>query len=201
MRKRSLRAGLILLLVTGWGCSHISSKMERLGGDAVSPRPAEGQAVVVFMRPSSVGYAVESSVFDLKPDHDQFIGIVSAGAKVAYPTAPGQHQFMVIGENADFLNATLVSGRTYYVLVTPRLGWWKARFSLKPVRKSELGTEEFAGWNRDTELVENTDESRQWATDNWDSIEDKKTDYMRKWDAKPQDERDEQTLRPDDGQS
>lgn len=86
------------------------------------------------------------------------------------------------------------------MLVEARMGWWKARFSMTPVRKETLGTADFQTWNNATELITNTDESREWAQENWESIQDKKVDYRRKWDGKSQEERDEQTLRPQDGQ-
>lgn len=203
MQKVRLAVGLVWLFVAASGCTnysrYISDKMHKLGPDAAVQPPAEGQSQVIFMRPATVGYAVQSSVFDLRPDGDKLVGIVSTVSKVAYPTEPGEHLFMVIGENADFLRADLSPGKTYYVLVEPRLGWWKARFSMTPVRKESLGTTDFETWNTSTQLIENTDESRLWAQENWESIQDKKVDYKRKWDGKPQDERDAQTLKPEDG--
>jgi hypothetical protein len=63
------------------------------------------------MRPSSLGGAVQSSVFELRPDGDKFVGIVSSKTKIAYSTGPGQHLFMVIAENADFMRANLAPGK------------------------------------------------------------------------------------------
>jgi len=204
MRTVAVIAGLAWVVTLLSGCvnvrEHVSPKMRRLGADAAPPSLEAEQALVIFMRPSVYGYEGQSSVFDLYPDGDQFIGIVSVLTKVAYPTLPGEHMFMVISENADFLRANLKPGKTYYVLVTPRFGWAKPRFSLAPVRKEQLGSAEFATWNQATEFIANTDESLEWAQENWASIEDKKVDYMRKWDAKPQAERDQQTLNPNDYQ-
>jgi len=43
-----------------------------------------GQVQVIFMRPSFVGGAVQSSVFDITGDTDVLVGIVSSGTKVRY---------------------------------------------------------------------------------------------------------------------
>jgi hypothetical protein len=194
-----------MLSLAAGGC--VSSMMRPVGPETTY-EPAAGKAVIIFMRPSTLGYAIQSSVFDLAPNKetvtvpfgagDQFVGIVSSTAKVAYVTEPGEHLFMVIGENADFMKATLVEGKTHYALVSPRMGWWKARFSLEPVRADTIGSEDFEDWYSSTDFIENTEESHAWAKDNWESIQDKKTDYIRKWLGKPQEERDEQTLLPVD---
>ena len=49
-----------------------------------------------------------------------FIGILSGKTKVAHLTEPGEKLFMVIGENADFMKATLEAGKTYYALKTEK---------------------------------------------------------------------------------
>lgn len=175
--------------------------MQRVEPSMARIVPATSKAVVIFMRPSRIGGAIKSSVFDITQpanDTDKLVGIVASGTRVAYVTDPGEHLFMVIGENADFMAATLAPGKTYYALVSPRLGWWKARFSLEPVREAQLGSSDLEEWN-ETELVENTAEAFAWAKDNWESIQDKKVDYLRKWNAKPPAERNEQTLFVNDG--
>lgn len=189
----------LLLLASAALSGCVSSAMRPVAPEQASYVPSADSAVVIFLRPSTLGYAIQSSVFDLAPAGDQFVGIVSSTTKVAYVTTPGEHLFMVIGENADFMKATLAPGKTYYALVTPRFGWVKARFSLEPIRATQLDTAEFRSWDDDTEFIENTDASRQWAAENWASIQSKKDDYIRKWNSKPQNERDEQTLNPDDG--
>ncbi len=105
---------------------------------------------------------------------------------------------MVIGENADFMDAELLAGKTYYVLVTPRPGLWKARFSLRPIHEEELGTDDFDEWYDASRWVEKTAESDQWAFENMDSIREKQAAYLAKWADKPLAERPK--LYPQDGQ-
>jgi hypothetical protein len=50
-----------------------------------------------------------------------------------------------------------------------------------------------------TNFVENTEQSRQWARDNWHSISTKKAEYLHKWAAKSPAEKAEVTLTVNDG--
>lgn len=201
--KRFIHLSIIipsLLLLSG--CT--SSLMQKSSIDnTVLPAPKPNQAQIVFMRPSSFGGAIQSSVFDLKQPNnnladDVFIGIVSANTKVLYTADPGFHLFMVIGENADFMPANMAAGKTYSALVTPRMGWWKARFSLKPLHLDDLKSEDYKNWFDSTDWYENTDASVKWAQDNWSSIQSKKNDYRQKWDRKSDQEKDNLTLHESD---
>ena len=80
-----IRWALAILLLTGLtGCQ--SSLMVRSGPGSAEPTPAPGKALVVFMRPSSFGGAIQSSVYDTHASADTFIGIVSSKDKIAYQT-------------------------------------------------------------------------------------------------------------------
>ena len=123
--------------------------------DSVVTAPDNGKAMIVFMRPSSFGFAIQSSVFDIAGDTPSLLGIVSAKTKVAHQVAPGEHLFMVVGESADFMSADLEADKTYFALVTPRMGAWKARFSLKPpVHADALDSSEFTERVNSCEWVE-----------------------------------------------
>ncbi len=148
---------------------------------AVAAIPAAGTATVVFMRPSMLGGAIQSSVFDISSNTDALVGIVSSGKKIAYSVSPGLHRFMVVGESADFMDADLTAGKTYHARVDPRLGIWKARFSLVPVPANSPDlSNDLAGCS----WVENTAASRQWAAENIQSIAEKRTEYLPDWEKK-----------------
>ena len=102
---------------------------------------------------------------------------------------------MVVSEAADFMAAELEGGKTYYALVTPRMGAWKARFSLRPVTAGELAGKEFADWDKDCAFIENTPASEAWAKENWVDIQSKKVEYLQKWEPRT----DKPTLRATDG--
>jgi hypothetical protein len=154
---------------------------------------------IVFMRTSKLGGTVAASVFDVSGPDAKFVGIVNHGERVAHAVKPGDYTFMVIGESADFMQARILPGRTYYAVVTPRVGVWKARFSFRPVRQSEVESSDFAGWSAGTRFVENTAETRAWAAQNASEIAAKRAQYWPDWMSKPEHQRASQTLDPLDG--
>ena len=184
MKHLSSLLWLLAITVASSGCIS-SSLMKPAVGDAASYTPKGNEATIIFMRPSVFGGAIQSTVVDATAANIKLVGIVSARTKVAYKTSPGEHLFMVVGEAADFLKADLAAGKTYYALVTPRMGVWKARFSLKAIHKDQLGTEDFKDWDSSTKLVENTPKSHAWAAENMTDIQEKKAEYLSKWNSKP----------------
>lgn len=166
--------------------------------------PADGKAQVVFLRSTFVGSAIQASVYDVTSGEPEFIGIVSNGTKVAHSAEPGKRVFMVVSEAADYMEADLSAGKTYYAMVTPRMGAWKARFSMHPVRNSGAGefqydSDEFRGWLEKTQFVDNTPESRAWAEENMENIIGKHARYWEVWQQKSAEDLAERTLNADDG--
>jgi hypothetical protein len=111
---------------------------------------------------------------------------------------------MVVSEAADYMEANLDPGKTYYAMVTPRMGAWKARFSMHPVRNSGNGefqydSKQFQEWLQKTKFVANTVESRAWAKENLGNIKDKHERYWVVWKQKSQEDLAERTLNADDG--
>lgn len=164
-----------------------------------APAAKPDQALVVFMRSTFVGSAVSASVFDVSGKDTRFVGLVNNGTKIGYHVPPGQHTFMVVSEAADFMQANVTAGKTYYALVTPRMGMWKARFSLKPVRGAELAGSEFAGWDSGTQYVVNSPESQAWAAANGADIAQKRAVYWPEWSGKSAEARAQATLNAEDG--
>lgn len=199
MKKKCVVILGLLMAVTIFlsGCAGSSKYMKETSGVAPSYKPEKTESLVIFMRPSGLGFAISSSVFDITEKEEVFVGIVPAKKKVAYKTNPGEHMFMVVGESADFMRANLEAGKTYYALVTPRMGVWKARFSLKPIHKQELNSDEFQNWFNSCDFVENTQDSYDWAKNNTVSIQSKKEEYLTKWNEKS--DTDKPLLNSDDG--
>lgn len=167
---------------------------------STAPTAAAGESKVVFMRAANYAFAVAASLFDVTDSGEpKFIGIVRAHNKIVYPVTPGQHTFMVVSEAADFMQATVVGGKTYYALITPRMGAWKARFSFRPVRASELDSAQFASWDRGTRVVTNTPSTLDWAQANAASVANKRDRWWPEWSSKPESSRASQTLNAEDG--
>ncbi len=189
---KSWRYPLIALLSIGLGACGGGAQMTRT---SQAPVIKQDEAMVVFMRSTFVGSAISASVFDVSGPETRFIGIVNNGTKIAYPVKAGQHTFMVVSESADFMQATVVPGKTCYTMVTPRMGVWKARFSFKPVRQ---GDPEFASWNSGTQFVENSPATQMWAQQNAADVSSKRTQYWADWNNKPAHDRAAQTLNSED---
>jgi hypothetical protein len=97
------------------------------------------------------------------------------------------------------LKATVSAGKTYYVLVTPRMGVWKARFSFQPLRQANLDNKDFQKWDTHTDFVENTPQSQEWAKKNSPDIEGKRARYWPVWQALSPEVQASMTLNPEDG--
>ncbi len=174
-------AAAAALLLSACASTHMAVVEEA----AQITRPESGKALVYFLRPTSFGGAIQATIYD----GDEYIGTISANTHIAYQANPGKHFFMVIGENADFMQAELTEGKTYSAVVMPRMGVWKARFSFQP----GSGMDQLGG----TKQVAVSEEGRVWARENADSIRDKKAEYLPKWQQKP--DKDKQTLRAESG--
>lgn len=168
-------------------------------------RPIDNKALVIFMRHSFVGSAISSSLFDISDGDEQLIAILKSKNKVAYYSPPGQRQFMVIAENADFMDANLQAGKIYYAIVTPRMGIWKARFSIHPFKRVagepefQLDSPQLIDWLNKCDLVEANDEAIAWALAHAESIRDKKVKYLQKWDVMLEKDKRWRRLDPHDG--
>lgn len=198
---RLIKWSFALVLLAGLaGCQ--SSLMVR--SNKGEPKPEPGKALVVFLRPSSFGGAIQSSVYDTHDKGDRFIGIVSSKTKIAYQADPGDHLFMVIAENADFMVAHLDAGKTYYTLVSPRMGVWKARFSLLPIHnrpdvKYSTQSSDFREWMDKTAWVDVTPQAERWYREHAADLQSKKVEYMRRWDTADARQRAELTMPASDG--
>jgi len=183
--KSILKISLVLFVYLGLqGCASVSSHLTEVPASQKKVNPETGKALVIFMRPSVFGGAIQATVFD----GTEYIATVSAGTHVAYQAKPGKHTFMVVSEAADFMDADLEAGKTYYSLVQARMGFWRARFSLKAVN-SDVTTTQIAEWLTETKRMEPNAEGRRWAVENQGSIEAKKVEYMQKWLSKPANDR------------
>jgi len=194
--------GIFVLFSLLGGCA-TQSKLVTIV-PAASYEPTRDKALIVFLRPSLFGGGVQATVYDITGNSETFIGILSGQTKAAHLTEPGEKLFMVVGENADFMKATLEAGKTYYALVSPRVGVWKARFSLLPVRKdttSKYRTEsdEFKEWLNKSQYIENTEASHAWYRLNKTNVQAKRIEYLEKWDRMLPQDKEVLTLRANDG--
>lgn len=169
-----------------------SNQMNAVSDNAKVMRPALGKALVIFVRPSMLGGAVQSTIYD----GDNYIGTLSMHTQIAYQATPGTHMFMVVGESADFMRAELLPNKTYYAEVILRPGVWKARFSFRP-QNGQIPKKDVEDWLGSNRQVEVNDAGRKWAQEHAADIQAKKAKYLAKWQSKP--EADKQTLNANSG--
>jgi hypothetical protein len=200
MIRKVFRIALSFILIMAlFGVTGYAARVKLMEESDRQLTPQPDQALIVFMRSSFVGSAISASIFDVTDKETKFVGIMYNATKVCYDVAPGEYIFMVIGESADFMKATVEAGKTYYALITPRPGAWKARFSFKPLRRSDLESADFAKWDSKTKLVKNTSDSEAWAGENAEDIEEKRAEVWPEWCELPFEEQDEMTLKLEDG--
>ncbi len=188
---------LAALALSASACAGTIKNMKEVPAGTSEPKPAPGKAMVVFLRPSGMGYAIQSSVFEMKGQDPQLVGVVAAKTKVAWQADPGKHLFMVVGESGDFMSAEVEAGKTYFAMITPRMGMWKARFSLKPVGAEEYVSPDFVLGLNGSRWVEKDESSEAWARENAADIRGKYDAYYPKWMEKA--EADRPKLLPADG--
>ena len=164
----------------------------------------ESESTIVFMRSSFVGAAIKTSIYEVTDDKTIFIGIMKNKTKINYKTTAGKHTFMVVSEAADFMKAEVMAGKTYYSMLTPRTGAWKARFSMIPIRNdgtTEFNTdsEKFEKWKKKTKVVVMNEKSEAWYEKHKYSVEEKRSKYWEKWMQKSAEDKLERTLKVSDG--
>lgn len=163
------------------GCSGSIKNMQIAKIDKSFDKPVEGKSKIVFMRPNSMAFGIQSSLYEIKDNKPNIVAIIAAKKKISQTFNPGKHLFMIVGESADFMYADLKENETYYALVTPRMGVWKARFSLKPLSELELNSKEFKEWIDSCQAVESNNDTRIWAEENKESIQEKYIEYYKDW--------------------
>jgi len=179
-------------LIIAGGCASPNMKLSDPATAEVVP--GADKALVYFLRPKEMAFKIHAAVYD----GDELVGFVPYNQKLPYLAEPGEHMFMVISEAADFMKADLLPGQTYYAQVVPRMGAWRARFSLWPVTKEQLATESVRKWIDAARPIQNKQNAYEWAENNRNSVMKKKDAYFPKWQTKPADK--QPYLAPEDGE-
>ncbi len=94
--------------------------------------PAEGKAVVYFVRVTNFGKAVSFQYFH----NDKFIGQFKGKNYMRYECDPGEQLFWVSSEDKEFVTTELKAGDSYAIVINVEMGAWKARVGLNPLDPS-----------------------------------------------------------------
>ncbi|MGA1826049.1 MAG: hypothetical protein ACMUIP_15445 [bacterium] len=190
MKKRFKFVWIIIIISVFASCAGSSQYMELVPEYDTFYEPEAHQSLVIFMRPSSAWFPMQSVIFDVKnKNKKELVGMVSAKKKVAYLTTPGKHLFMAVGNNADFMVANLAGGKSYYALVTPKIGGFKPNFYLSPIHQDELHSKAFQKKMNSCKYAETTEGAYDWASKNAPKIHAKMKTYYKLWKEKPYSQR------------
>lgn len=189
MKRFLCLAGVSVLLS---GCFGTSKYMVDSSEDEFQKVRTGDQAQLIMMRVSSFGGAIDAPVFDVSQGEPKLLGVSTPQTKIAVPLKPGKHTFMVIGEAADFMEINAAPGKTYYALVEPRMGVWKARFTLQPIKKegacnnnATFDGGKISAWLKESRYVVLQQEAgNAWYASNANSVKEKQAEYWSKWDGK-----------------
>ena len=188
-RKIVVCIGLVVLA----GCSP-RTHMKDVTDAQVQSVAKPTEAMVVFLRPEQKHGWRAISLFDIVDGKPKFIGILPEMKKIAYPTTPGIHRFMMVptGTLTEFAIAELANGKSYYIRVST--SDQSPNLYLEPYRRDRLDSSAFSEDLRKTTWVVNTSNSRLWAERKRFSIENKATSFS-DWLSRSK----VPTLRPEDG--
>jgi hypothetical protein len=116
-----MRAFTILVVLIGF-CSFYAV------AQTIEPAPAD-KAVIYFVRPSAMGFAINFSYFD----STRLIGKFNGPAYIRYTCDPGHHLFWARSENRDFVEAEVEAGKIYFIEAIVTMGAIKAGVTLDPI--------------------------------------------------------------------
>jgi len=196
MLPRAALAFVVPLALLLAGCDATSVLMQPV----VPPRPVEPRsdaATVVFLRPTSYGRTDKFTIFD---EQGRFVGDSLPTSQFAVLMPPGDHVFVAAGENTAVLKAELGPGRTYYVEVSPRLGFTKPRVHLLAIGRHAQSFEHLRDWLGDAKQFAPLSGAGQAE---WNARRDEVTELLHEanqnWAKLNTEERKERTLLVEDG--
>jgi len=179
----------VFVLLSCTGCAGHSMYMKPA---TTLLQPTENEALVRFMRPSGLGFAVNFNVLD----GEKVIGNSVAMSQFDYLVEPGKHLFIATAENKVFLEADLEAGKTYYVITRIYPGAWYARVAFVAVNKNSKFWDKVYNWEEKLKIIEpNTAALKKWESKNKGKIDNLISAYEGEWKNKY----DWPVLRPEDG--
>lgn len=159
---------------------------------------------IIFLRSSPFNKKEIASIFEVIDGDIKFIGILQNETRISYDTSPGKHIFMVSSVSVEYMKAELKEGLTYYSMIAPGVGTSTKRFFMWPVRKglsTDYSTEsrDFPYWLSNTKQVVNNKKTRQWFSENKQSLKIMHDSVWPAWKQSPAYEVERHTLHTKDG--
>ena len=141
------------------------------------PKPAEGKAMVVFLRPSGYGNTTAASLY-LAPDGALIpLAVMYHHEKYAVQVDPGKHRFMVNGSKVLFLDAELEAGKRYYVTLRSEM----IPMAASPYARDSAHSQVFAEAMARAQWIERAPKLDEWYAQHRLELEQRKADALRLW--------------------
>ncbi len=140
----------VAILCTLWltGCGSVNFMRKAEPNEILSAPPA-GKALVNFHRPSNFGGAVDLPIFD----REKLIGNCEGNCRFQYVCDPGEHIFIARREQVTVIQADLLSGKTYDIVVDIGMGWIQANIKLAPITRSEERRKLVEAWESSERVI------------------------------------------------
>lgn len=177
---------LLISLLPITGCSPMATLMVPDEQIAAGPTAKPAEATIIFIRPAQHGAVIDSAVFLLEDNAEEFIGKLGYEEGVSTSVKPGEHLFMVTDQNINhprFMKAEVEAGKSYYAVVSPR-GWPAIIFALVPVKSNssfKFGHGDLPGWLESTVWVKKGPEADSWFKKNKGRIHSVRIDGYKAW--------------------
>ncbi|MBN1599454.1 MAG: hypothetical protein JW894_14260 [Bacteroidales bacterium] len=147
-------------------------------------QPAEGNAVVYFVRVTAFGGMMPFEFF-----HDrQLIGRITGLAYLRYELPAGESLLWGSSENKEFLQCNLEAEETYLVLVNVKMGAWTSRLELEPITEKHKEFQRVKEHVNDKPPMQITEESIAKSMEKLEErgfIDDVMKNYEKKWKNSP----------------
>ena len=159
--------------------------------------PDPNRAVIVFVRPSSYASALTPTILS---SDGRFLGDADPSSHFAVAVPPGDHFFLVWGENTGPLHAQVAAGRVYYVEVSPKPGWWSARVHLLAITPKTEQWGKVSTWIAETkQIVPKGSEGQAYLDSRAGDVAERIRRAKEAWVDLSPEEQEARTLRPNDG--
>lgn len=192
MRNVGERFSTVILTLLAAGCG--SPFMQPAAAPPVLSRE---MAYLCFLRPSALGPAATFDVFD---EQLRFLGEAVSTSYWTIAVEPGEHWLYAGGENISVMHANVLAGRTYYVVVRPRLGAIGPRVQLTALAPRTQEWEKLGDWLADSDqLVADRKAGQAEFDKDVAAVRAQMLEAVRVWRSMNAAERELHTLYPTDG--
>lgn len=162
-----------------------------------SPPRSPDAAYVCFLRPSKLGGAVQYTIMD---DQRRFLGEAVYSSRWTVELEPGKHWLYAWGDNTSVLQADLLAGHIYYVVVRPRMGGFGPRVQLTALTPRSPEWHKVNDWLKNSEALVADRQAGQTELDKSPELmRSKMSEAIEVWSRMTAQERELHTLLPGDG--